>query len=259
MKTPALLINISVLWRPGFLREFLKKDKVAGISWGLWFFWHVIIALVVAVAATMYASSFITQANEDLYSNFGDIQIESKGGKFSTTLPEPFVIKEEEFALVIETKTKRYSEEVLDDFASGIYVDADTAYFKTNHKIETINFAEIEDFFLSQEQMYLWLKENHIKIAWIIYGIAALAIFIFNAVVHLLAVLAVSFVLYIIAMIAGIKKLGFPQSFLYTLNCYIPVMIIDTVLWYVGINISFATLIIFTLITVWQIYNLKKK
>ena len=247
-----------------FLKEVLyaEKDKAVGRSWGFWFLWNTIIAVVVTFGFYfVYAQSWINWVEQDWWGTVADFEMTLEDGEFSTNLPEPYVFFDDDGALVvIDTQEQQYNEESLREMRGGLVITKDKMIAKEQTgEFQSFYFDEFEeDFTFTKADVtagYYELKPR--LMSWVI-GIFFFGVWFWLCIWRILTATWWALVFWGIGNMVGIPDWTYPRSYFAVLNFYVIPLTFELILIFVGVGlVSFSTLLAFGLVFGLNFYAFK--
>jgi hypothetical protein len=259
------------VWKVDFLATFCdsKKDDNK-TTWGFWFLSSLFLAILIScgvVFALYGASEKILQGINEYVPD--DAVVTMNGGLLDIqNVPQPFMKEitlnngnyDDEFVIVIDTQTQSFDESVLDDYMGGIVVLKDKIVAKNATQKQERNFANYKDFSVSKEEIISFLHNKsqiNTTIIWIAVIVGFFA-FLWFAIVRLLLSLWWAFMLYILALIAGIEE-KFGTLYFAVLNLYFIPSLIVLIIGFFGFQIPLLTTMLFITIFVVNLIWMKKQ
>jgi len=251
------------IWDPNFLAQTLypEGEVAVGRTWRFWFFWNTI--LTILACAWLWWSVFtpgVKTLETELWPEVPAFEFVIEEGEFSTTLPEPYVLEDKESIFVIDTEETTYTEDILDSYEQGVFVNKhEFAGKKSNGEYQSFKFKDLEtDLKLNRADVETFWNEGRSTLFVAGGMIVFLMLWGFMALFGLLTALWWALVAWVFGLIFGIKDWAFGKSYLSVLNLYFIPIIAEFLLMMVGIYIPFSTLIIFVLVFGLNFYFLKQ-
>jgi hypothetical protein len=252
------------IWTPKFFST-LMAEKRSGPTWGFWFLWNTIFAVIITVALSFFLSKELNEFEKEAWAEIPDFEIQLENGKLSIDkLEQPFFWEDENAVFVVDIEKKSFDESVLDKYQQGFYLTADKFVGKKNQfETQEFAFSEIEEnFSFSRTDAQNWLDENRGTIKTIISIATFIGLWFVFAIWRLLTALWWALMFWVVGLIAGIKGWNFGSAYLAVLNLYFIPLAVEWTLLLGGISIPFSTLLLFGIMfgmNFWSMKEAKKK
>ncbi|PCI24828.1 hypothetical protein COB57_03605 [Candidatus Peregrinibacteria bacterium] len=258
MKQLSVFSRFVAVWKPSFLKSFLKEKGVAGV-WKFWFFWTVALALIATIFLSFAMKSAVEEVIVEMTEKAPEFEITLQDGVLSTkNIPEPLIYEDGEEVFILDTSGAFSAAELLKGYDKGVAITDQEALSKKNQfRSDLIPFSEIEGgFSLSKEDVLHFMNTQPIVLFLSVFAFCFL-VFVASF-FSLLSALWWAFLVWLVGdVMLKIKGFTFSRAYLLVLQLYIPVMIIDNI---VGMMIPFASTLLFTLfagMNFWDIKNNK--
>ena len=270
-KTSNVFSRFIDIWKPSFL-SLLEKEEKNGKSWGFWFLWSTIFAVIVTGFIGHKTVQFAEENEPKLWNELPEFNFVFKDHKLiETGLEEPFRKEyhsdesdlNSNFVFIIDRSGKSYDESSLNALPSAILINEDVAYIKDESKnqIQTMPFSDIPELAdASFDKPQLQEIVNEIKPTIMIVGsiILFIGLWIWIAALRLISNLWWALMCWLFFLSAGIKNLNFGKSYLFVLNISFIPFLFDLILMATGMSIPFFSLTLFGIITGMNIYDQKQ-
>ena len=163
---------------PLFFRKAVQRS--AGRAFGYYLYFTTLYTLVLCGAGFWWLSHNWNPTLNQLEKIVPAFQIQVDQGHFSTTLPNPSVLGDTSFALIIDTRDTRDATGQVTDlspYASAIVISKTKAVLKKD-KFETreYSFSVLPDFKLTTADVIGWLRNYKATILWTLFTTLGLAI-----------------------------------------------------------------------------------
>ena len=161
---------------PLFYRTVVRRSALR--AFGYYMFFTTVYCLAIGGVGLWWASENWRPFVAGMEAKLPPFEIQISEGHFSTTLPNPTVLGDDSFSLVIDTYGDTSSnEKELSSYQSVILLTKTRAVFKKNaFETREYNLAALPDFSLTSKDIVVWLTEYERPLLWSIFGTVALAI-----------------------------------------------------------------------------------
>lgn len=157
---------------PLFYRTVVRRSALR--AFGYYMFFTTIYCLAVGGVGLWWASENWKPFVTGMESKLPPFEFQISQGHLSTTLPNPTVVGDDSFSLIVNTSS---DEKELSSYQSVILLTETRAIFKKNaFETREYNFAAFPDFSLTSKDIVAWLTEYERPLLWSIFGTVALAI-----------------------------------------------------------------------------------
>ncbi len=252
--------RFKTIWISDFLKNVLLKEKSPVPTWKFWFTWNTIFALIFSFFLSIGFNTFLAAFEQNELDKIPDFEIQLQGGKFSTTIPEPFFWSNEGFVVVLNTKEVQYDKSILDDYEDGFFITKEKIIPKNEDDSSELIFSEIEkEFFLSKGNILNWFNKYRTVIKIAITLLIFFGFCFFLNIFRLITAIWWAFIFWVVGIIAGIKNFSFSTAYLAVLNLYLIPLLIEILLLTNGITIPFSTTILFLILFGMNFWNLKQE
>lgn len=156
---------------PPFYRSAVRQSVFR--AFGYYLFFTTIYSLLIGIAGLWWTSRHWEPFINLVEQNLPQVQIGISQGHFHSTLPEPFIVGNASFTLIVDTTGAR---DDLSSYESAILLTQTRAFFKKS-RFETrqYNLAAIPDFSLTTSDAIAWLREYKNTLLWSFFGSLGLA------------------------------------------------------------------------------------
>lgn len=268
-KVPALNVwsRFGQVWtNANFLQSVLypEKDQAAGRTWTFWFVYNSLIALVLSVGLIVWGHDFAKEFEADVKNEVPEFTMSVIDGKFSTDLPQPYVInalEEDDILLAIDTEEVTYSRESLKEYEGGLVITADEFIGKkSSGQYESFPFSDFEeDVTFTRADLINGWEELKPRILMFIYGFIFVAIWFWLCISRLATAAWWALVFWGVGAALRIPDWNFGKSYLSVLNFYIIPLVFELMLLILGVGLfPFSTLLVFGLVFGVNFYTFKK-
>jgi hypothetical protein len=258
----AVLKRFLEVWKPDFLQKISQSDNQK-TTWFFWFFYNSIAALIISIFIIFTVAGVLNRGMEYFEKNYPDAKISLENGKLSTEgLREPILWAEEGTAFVLDTKNEKYDVSILDKYEKGYFIGSDKIYNKgENSSIETKIYdlsKTNKNFSITEKELHKKLQENLGKIYLLVFILTLVLMIIFLAGFKLVSAFLWALIFWGLALLVGIKKMTFKETYYGVLNFYFIVLIFQVIMSFANIDFPFSTTLIFLLLFALNFRKLKE-
>lgn len=255
---------LHVWTNPSFIKTVLycEQEKAVSHTWVFWFVWNSLFAVAGTVAVWfLFAQPGITWLEKDWWSTVPAFEGQVIDGVFSTTLPEPYIVyQDEEFLAVIDTQQVEYTEAILANYAVGVLITADKMIVREDTgEYRSFNFSEAEEDFkftkADFESGYYSAKSMLVAFG---VGIAFVSIWFWLCLLRLISSAWWALIFWGVGRMLKVPHWTYGKSYLSVLNFYVVPLVFETLLLVLAIGIlPFSTLLVLALVFGLNFYSFK--
>lgn len=255
---------IHVWTNPSFIKTILfsEQGKAVSRTWSFWFVWNSLFAVVGTVAVWfLVAQPGLNWLEKEWWNTVPAFEAQLTDGVFSTNLPEPYIIYEdEEFLAVIDTQQREYREEILANYSGGILVTAEKVVVRENTgEYRSFNFSKVEDnFSFTKADLEMGYYKTKPTLLGTGIGMVFAALWFWLCLLRLISSAWWALIFWGIGLLSKVNGWTYGKSYLSVLNFYVIPLVFESLLLMLGIGVlPFSTLMVFLLIFGLNFYSFK--
>lgn len=180
-----------------------------------WSKYLLLLAGIVTLLSVAFMTNLLPQAPRFIEEKFPSGYIQLKDHLLTTSLPQPIVIGNKEFALIMDTENSTASE--LEAYVSGISFHKDQVFLKSEDgRIESQSYSQVPDFYADKNPVIDFLSHNMVKVWFVLLGLILILVLIGTSITwswKMLSYVIWSAVFFLIVKFIMKKTLNYLQVF----------------------------------------------